>query len=60
MSPLARKERKKILASRVDALLAEARQMEFSFGDVLELLRKRRTVLWRDDSEEDDRVGTCG
>ena len=59
-SPLARKERRKILASRVDALLAEARQMDFSFDDVLDLLRKRRTVLWEDDSEEDDRVGKCG
>lgn len=60
MSPLARKERKKILASRVDALLAEARQMDFSFDDVLDLLRKRRSVLWKNDSEEDDRVGKCG
>lgn len=60
MSPLARKERKKILASRVDALLAEARQMDFSFDDVLDLLGKRRSVLWKDDSEDDDRVGKCG
>ena len=60
MSPLARKERRKILASRVDALLAEARQMDFSFDDVLDLLRKRRSVLWKNDSEEDDRVGKCG
>ena len=60
MSPLARKERKKILASRVDALLTEARQMDFSFDDVLDLLRKRRSVLWKKDSEEDDRVGKCG
>lgn len=60
MSPLARKERKKILASRVDALLAEARQMDFSFDDVLDLLRKRRSVLSKNDSEEDDRVGKCG
>lgn len=60
MSPLARKERKKILASRVDALLAEARQMDFSFDDVLDLLRKRRSVLCKNDSEEDDRVGKCG
>ena len=59
-SPLARKERRKILASRADALLAEARQMDFSFNDVLDLLRKRRTVLWKDDSGEDDRVGKCG
>lgn len=60
MSPLARKERKKILATRVDTLLAEARQMDFSFDDVLDLLGKRRSVLWKDDSEEDDRVGKCG
>jgi GntR family transcriptional regulator len=60
MSPLARKERRKILASRVDALLAEARQMDFSFDDVLDLLRKRRSALWKSVSEEDDRVGKCG
>ena len=60
MSPLARKERRRILASRVDALLAEARQMDFSFDDVLDLLGKRRSALWKDDSEEDDRVGKCG
>ena len=60
MSPLARKERRRILASRVDALLAEARQMDFSFDDVLDLLGKRRSALWKDDSGEDDRVGKCG
>ena len=60
MSPLARKERRKILASRVDALLTEARQMDFSFGDVLDLLHKRQSVLWKNATEDDDHVGKCG
>ena len=60
MSPLALKERRKILANRVDALLAEARQMDFSFDDVLSLIHKRRSSLWKDASEEDGHVGKCG
>ena len=33
-SPLARRERMKILTERIDALLAEARQMDVAFEDV--------------------------
>jgi len=40
-SPLARKERVKILTERVDALLAEARQMDVSFEELVKLLDKR-------------------
>src|SRR5918995_2332208 len=36
-SPLARRERLKILGRRVDALLAEARQMNVSLDDVIDL-----------------------
>ncbi len=60
ISPLARKEQKNILASRIDALLVEARQMNFTFEDVLNLLHKRRTALWKNAYEEDDHVGKCG
>ncbi len=59
-SPLARKEQKKILASRVDALLVEARQMNFTFENVLELLHKQRSALLKNAHEEDDHVGNCG
>lgn len=44
-SPLARKEQKRILAQRADALLAEAQQLNFSFDEVVELLGKRQTAL---------------
>src|SRR5918993_2832225 len=40
-SPLARRERIKILTERIDALLAEARQMDVSLDDVVKLLQQR-------------------
>lgn len=40
-SPLARKERMKILTQRADALLAEARHMDVAIDEVLALLRER-------------------
>ncbi|MGI9473752.1 MAG: GntR family transcriptional regulator [Rubripirellula sp.] len=44
-SPLARREQRKVLAQRADALLAEASQLNFSFEEVLQLLEKRQAVL---------------
>jgi GntR family transcriptional regulator len=44
-SPLARRERMKILAERLDALLAEARQMDIPFEDVLKLAERRHALL---------------
>ena len=40
-SPLARRERMKILAQRADALLAEAAQMDVSLDDLIDLLHQR-------------------
>jgi GntR family transcriptional regulator len=40
-SPLARKERTKILTQRVDQLLAEAKQMGLSLDDVVKLIHQR-------------------
>jgi GntR family transcriptional regulator len=40
-SPLARRERLKIIAQRADALLVEARQMNVGLEDVVALLRER-------------------
>jgi GntR family transcriptional regulator len=40
-SPLRRQERLKIIAERVDALLAEARQMDVSLEEVIQLTRQR-------------------
>ena len=44
-SPLARKEQKRILSQRADALLAEAQQLNFTFDEVVALLGKRQTAL---------------
>ena len=44
-SPLARRERLRILAGRVDALLAEAKQMDVSLDDLIELIRKRELEM---------------
>src|SRR4029078_5227991 len=40
-SPLARRARLKILTERIDALLAEARQLGVGVDEVLEILRRR-------------------
>ena len=44
-SPLARRERRRILTERVDALLAEARQMNVGLDEVIELLRERDEAM---------------
>jgi GntR family transcriptional regulator len=50
-SPLARRERLRILTERIDALLAEARQFGFSTDEVVELLRRRDDVMNRSTEE---------
>jgi GntR family transcriptional regulator len=44
-SPLARRERLKILTGRIDALLAEARQLGIRTHEVIELVHQRDEVL---------------
>jgi GntR family transcriptional regulator len=44
-SPLARKERLKILSQRVDALLTEARHLEVSPQDLLKLIQERNESM---------------
>ena len=44
-SPLARRERLKILTERIDALLAEAHQMNIDVDEVIALLRQRDETL---------------
>src|SRR5438874_6953812 len=50
-SPLARRERLKILTERIDALLAEARQLGVRTDEVIELVRRRDGVLQPDPEE---------
>ena len=44
-SPLARKERLKILNDRIDALLAEADQLDVDFEQVTEMIGKRHKAM---------------
>lgn len=44
-SPLARRERMKILSERIDQLLAESEQMKVSLDDVVKLLHQRHSAL---------------
>ena len=44
-SPLAREERLRILGERVDALLAETRQMDIGLDELVELVHTRNAAL---------------
>jgi GntR family transcriptional regulator len=44
-SPLARRERLKILSERIDALLAEANQMKVGVDEIIQLMRQREEAL---------------
>jgi GntR family transcriptional regulator len=44
-SRLADTERQRIIEQRIDALLAEARHLNFTASDVLRLIRERRAVM---------------
>jgi len=44
-SPLARRERMKILTERIDQLLAEAGHMDVSLDEVLKLIEQRYSVI---------------
>jgi GntR family transcriptional regulator len=51
-SPLARRERVKILTERIDALLAEAGQMNIAFEDVVKLVEQRNAAMQTTRNEE--------
>jgi GntR family transcriptional regulator len=51
-SPLARRERLRILAERADALLAEARQMNIDLEELVELLRQRDEAMTPSSAEK--------
>jgi GntR family transcriptional regulator len=51
-SPLARKERLKLLNERVDQLLVEASQMGFELDEVLKLMHQRELALRSHKKEE--------
>ena len=51
-SPLADAERHRIIEQRVDALLAEAHQLNFTVDDVLRAIRERGVVMERRSSPD--------
>lgn len=44
-SPLAKSERTRILSERIDALLAEARQLDVPFEDLFRLMQQRQEIM---------------
>jgi DNA-binding transcriptional regulator YhcF (GntR family) len=51
-SPLARRERLKIVTERIDALLAEARQMSIDTAELMELIQERDELMTTSSSKE--------
>lgn len=51
-SPLARRERVKILTERIDALLAESRQMDVHFDELVKLVEQRDKAMQTSRNEE--------
>jgi GntR family transcriptional regulator len=51
-SPLARRQRLKILTERVDVLLAEARQMNMDTDTVVDLIRQRDEIMQQPTQEK--------
>ena len=51
-SPLARRERLRILTERIDALLVEARQLNIDSNEIIDLLRQRDKALRPHSSQE--------
>ncbi len=51
-SPLARKERLRIITERVDALLAESRQLGIEVNELVELIGRRDQVMQTDRGDE--------
>jgi GntR family transcriptional regulator len=49
---LGRRDRLKIIAQRIDALVVEARQMDIPLGEVIELLRERDKLLQTQSAED--------
>jgi GntR family transcriptional regulator len=42
---MARKERQRIIEQRIDALLAEGHQLNFTADDILQIIRERRAAM---------------
>ena len=49
---MARRERQRIIEQRIDALLAEAHQLNFTADDILRIVRERRAAMESETSAE--------
>ena len=54
-SRLARRERNRIIEQRVDALLAEAHQLDFTAEEVLSAFRRRQAAMAGEDGQGEER-----
>lgn len=52
-TPLARRERERIIEQRIDALLTEAHQLGYGADELLEAVRRRQAIIERDPTAED-------
>ena len=53
---LANRERQRIVEQRIDALLAEAHQLNFSADDILRMVRERKVAMNPGDNAEPEEV----
>ena len=53
---LALRERRRIVEQRIDALLAEGHQLNFSGDDILRMVRERQAAMDPEQSEESEEV----
>jgi GntR family transcriptional regulator len=51
---LALRERRRVIEQRIDALLAEAHQLNFSADDLLRMVQERKVVMTGDDAESEE------
>lgn len=58
-SPLTRREQRRIVEQRADALLTEAGQMSFTFDEVVRILGRRKAVLDKGSGKEEGHVRKC-
>ena len=56
-SPLADRERRRIIEARIDTLLAEAHQLDFNADDLLDLIRGETIATGRDKTDREQRNG---
>ena len=57
---MARRERQRIIEQRIDALLAEAHQLNFAADDILRMVRERKTAMDSEANAELSEVKTEG